>query len=121
VRASGGRCIWNRISSRSCRCNEARNSSAYASSHQSAQDAIPAGASVIDIGAGPGGIARELVKKGCKEPTFDVRGYDYLLLLDIIEHLQNTERFLDHLRVQFDYSPRTVAVTTPMSSLAFSG
>jgi glycosyltransferase involved in cell wall biosynthesis len=110
----------------------------YASSHQFALDAIPAGASVIDIGAGPGGIARELMKKGCRvavvdqfptqgldsdvlvftqdldeEPTFDVRGYDYLLLLDIIEHLQNPERFLDRLRAQFDYSPRTVIVTTP--------
>jgi glycosyltransferase involved in cell wall biosynthesis len=110
----------------------------YASSHQFALDVIPAGASVIDIGAGPGGIARELAKKGCRvavvdqfptqglesdvlvftqdldeEPTFDVRGYDYLLLLDIIEHLQNPERFLDRLRAQFDYSPRTVIVTTP--------
>ena len=106
MRASGGRCIWSRISSRSSRCNEAGNSSAYASSHQFAQDAIPAGASVIDIGAGPGGIARELVKKGGKEPTFDVRGYDHLLL-DIIEHRQNTERFLDHLRAQFDYRERS--------------
>ena len=110
----------------------------YASSHQFALDTVPAGASVIDIGAGPGGIARELVKKGCRvavvdqfptqgldadvrvftqdlddEPTFDVRGYDYLLLLDIIEHLQNPERFLDRLRAQFDYSPRTVVLTTP--------
>jgi 2-polyprenyl-3-methyl-5-hydroxy-6-metoxy-1,4-benzoquinol methylase len=110
----------------------------YASSHQFALDAIPAGASVIDIGAGPGGIARELVKKRCRvavvdqfapkgalesdvvvftqdldaEPTFDVRGYDYLLLLDVIEHLKNPERFLDRLRAQFDYSPRTVILTT---------
>ena len=96
-------------------------------------------ASVIDIGAGPGGIAKELVKKGCRvavvdqfvpkeglhsdvvvftqdldeEPTFDVRGYDYLLLLDVIEHLKKPEQFLDRLRAQFDYSPRTVILTTP--------
>jgi glycosyltransferase involved in cell wall biosynthesis len=111
----------------------------YASSHQFALDAIPPGASVIDIGAGPGGIARELVKKRCRvavvdqfvpthglhsdvvvftqdldeAPSFDVRGYDYLLLLDVIEHLKQPEKFLDRLRAQFDYSPRTVILTTP--------
>ena len=63
---------------------------------------------MVDIGGGPGGIARELVRKRCRvavvdqfipkhglqsdvavftqdldeEPTFDIRGYDYLLLLD---------------------------------------
>jgi len=73
----------------------------YASSHQFALDAIAPGTSVLDIGSGPGGIAGELVKKGCRvavvdqflpthdvdpgvvvltqdldqEPTFDVRGY----------------------------------------------
>ncbi len=111
----------------------------YASSHQFALDAIPTGASVIDIGGGPGGIARELVRKRCRvavvdqfipkpglqsdvavftqdldeEPTFDVRSYDYLLLLDVIEHLKNPEKFLDRLRAQFDYSPRTIILTTP--------
>ena len=94
---------------------------------------------MLDIGAGPGGIASELVKKGCRvavvdqflpthdvdsdvvvftqdldeEPTFDVRGYDYLLLLDVIEHLKNPERFLERLRAQFDYAPRTLILTTP--------
>ena len=112
---------------------------AYASSHQFALDAIAPGASVLDIGAGPGGIAGELVKKGCRvavvdqflpthdvdpgvvvltqdldqEPTFDVRGYDYLLLLDVIEHLKSPERFLERLRAQFDYAPRTLILTTP--------
>jgi len=111
----------------------------YASSHQFALDAIPPGASVIDIGAGPGGIAKELLKKHCRvavvdqflprdglhtgvvvftqdldhEPRFEVRGYEYLLLLDIIEHLKSPETFLDRLRTQFDYSPKTVIVTTP--------
>lgn len=111
----------------------------YASSHQYALDAVASGASVIDIGAGPGGIARELVKKHCRvavvdqflpkdpldsdvvvftqdldaEPTFDVRGYDYLLLLDVIEHLKSPEQFLERLRTQFDYAPRTMILTTP--------
>ena len=111
----------------------------YASSHQFALDAVAPGAAVIDIGAGPGGIARELVKKGCRvavvdqfvpkealdsevmvfsqdldeEPTFNVQGYDYLLLLDVIEHLKNPERFLDRVRAQFDYSPKTLILSTP--------
>lgn len=111
----------------------------YASSHQFALDAVPPGASVIDIGAGPGGLARQLVAKGCRvavvdqyavasslapdvtvytqdlddPPAFDVRGYDYLLLLDVIEHLKDPERFLARLRSGFDYTPRTLVLTTP--------
>jgi glycosyltransferase involved in cell wall biosynthesis len=110
----------------------------YASSHQFAIDAVPAGASVLDIGAGPGGFAQELLRKGCRvavvdqfapadlasdvvvftqdlddDLTFDVRGYEYLLLLDVIEHTKNPEQFLNRLRAQFDYAPRTVILTTP--------
>jgi glycosyltransferase involved in cell wall biosynthesis len=111
----------------------------YASSHQYALDAIPSGATVLDIGAGPGGLAEQLVKQGCRvavvdqftpknpldsqvvvftqdldeEPTFSVRGYDYLLLLDVIEHLKSPEQFLNRLRRQFDYSPKAIILTTP--------
>ena len=94
----------------------------YPSSHQFALDAVPEGAAVIDIGAGPGGIARELVAKGCEvavvdqfpapdapgdveviqqdlddPPVFDARKYDHLLLLDVIEHLKDPETFLEQL------------------------
>jgi 2-polyprenyl-3-methyl-5-hydroxy-6-metoxy-1,4-benzoquinol methylase len=111
----------------------------YPSSHQFALDAVPPGASVIDIGAGPGGLAQELLKKHCRvavvdrfapaddaaagvtvfqqdlddDPAFDVGGYDYLLLLDVIEHLEDPERFLDRLRAQFDYSPKTLVLSSP--------
>lgn len=111
----------------------------YASSHQFAIDAVPEGASVLDIGSGPGGLARQLVNKHCqvavvdrlvpkdaldldvvvfqqdldRELAFDVRPYDYLLLLDVIEHLKSPERFLDRLRAGFDYSPKTLILTTP--------
>ena len=101
---------------------------------------MPAGATVIDIGAGsgryrerareeglPGGGRRSVRADGRRstrasivftqdlddEPTFDVRGYDYLLLLDVIEHLKNPEQFLERMRAQFDYSPRTLILTTP--------
>lgn len=109
----------------------------YASSHTYALEAVPDGSAVIDIGAGPGGIAREFVKKRCRtatvdqypsaepgpvevfvqdldaELTFDVRPYRYILLLDIIEHLRQPELFLERLRKQFDHAPRTVILTTP--------
>jgi glycosyltransferase involved in cell wall biosynthesis len=116
----------------------------YASSHQFALDSVPPGATVIDLGAGPGGMAQELTKKGCsvavvdqvflessvdravkcfrqnldEEPTFSVREYEYLLLLDVIEHLKEPERFLERIRAQFDYSPRTLVLTTP--NIAFA-
>ena len=116
----------------------------YPSSHQLALDTVPTGARVIDLGSGPGGMVRELVKKGCEvavvdqafpgtdtglpvkyylqdlddEPTFSVREYEYLLLLDVIEHLKEPEGFLERVRAQFDYSPRTLVLTTP--NIAFA-
>jgi 2-polyprenyl-3-methyl-5-hydroxy-6-metoxy-1,4-benzoquinol methylase len=110
----------------------------YASSHSYAIDAVPAGAKVVDIGSGPEGLARELVKKGCEvtcvdqfEPTrwsgpakvvvqdleselqFDVKDFDYILLLDVIEHLKSPEKFVSRLRAQFDHDNRTLILTTP--------
>jgi glycosyltransferase involved in cell wall biosynthesis len=110
----------------------------YASSHTFAIDAVQAGSAVLDIGAGPAGVARELLRKGCsvttvdkhapkdgdprirvieqdieEEPRFDPKQYDYLLLLDVIEHLRDPERFLERLRSRLDYTPRRVVVTTP--------
>jgi glycosyltransferase involved in cell wall biosynthesis len=115
----------------------------YSSSHQWALDAVPEGAAVIDIGSGPGGIARELVNKGCdvavvdqypptekpskvkvytqdldQPPRFDVSKYRYLLMLDVIEHLRRPEEFIEQLRKQFDYEPRTLVLTTP--NIAFA-
>jgi phytoene dehydrogenase-like protein len=98
---------------------------------------VPNRSTVIDIGAGPGGMATELVKKGCKvavvdqfspglpsesvrifrqnldDPlAFDVRPYKYILLLDVIEHLHSPERFLERLRSQFTHEPKTLVLTT---------
>jgi hypothetical protein len=44
---------------------------------------------------------------------FDARPYEYLTLLDVIEHLKDPEDFLDRLRSQFDYSPKRIVLTTP--------
>jgi glycosyltransferase involved in cell wall biosynthesis len=110
----------------------------YPSSHSYALDAVPVGARVLDIGAGPGGMAAELAKKGCQtavvdqykptrpttgvqvfvqnldeEPRFPVRDFQYLLLLDVIEHLRDPEQFLARLRAQLDYDDKTLVLTTP--------
>jgi glycosyltransferase involved in cell wall biosynthesis len=110
----------------------------YASSHSYALEAVPSGAKVLDIGAGPGGFARELVAKGCDvtvvdqyapsipdgrvkvivqdldaDLEFDTSPHDVLLLLDIIEHLKDPERFLEQLRRQFGYEKKKVIITTP--------
>jgi glycosyltransferase involved in cell wall biosynthesis len=110
----------------------------YASSHTYALDAVKPGARVLDIGSGPAGIAGELVAKGCRvsvvdqfepppgksagiqvhvqdlnaAPAFPVDA-DYVLLLDVIEHLHSPEQFLAALRKKFDFDTRTLVLTTP--------
>lgn len=110
----------------------------YVSSHSLAIDAVPSGASVLDIGGGPGGIAKKLVEKGCEVrivdqhppgvsgpriraevrdledgSAIDTRGHSHVLLLDIVEHLSEPETFLHRLRSTFEHDPKTVVVTTP--------
>ena len=110
----------------------------YASSHSFALEAVPPGATVLDIGSGSGGLAAELVKKGCKttivdqfaptnqdpsievivqdldaDPKFDPKRYQYLLMLDVIEHLRDPEQFLDKIRAQLDFEPKRLVLTTP--------
>jgi len=96
----------------------------YSSSHSMALDAIPPGSRVLDIGCGPGLFAEQLAKKGCRVtgidqfpplkaaafdtflswdetgpfPVVDLQHYDYVLLLDIVEHLKYPEAFLEGLR-----------------------
>lgn len=110
----------------------------YPSSHSYAIDAVEPGAKVLDIGSGPLGVASELVKKGCRvavvdqyapppggspeigvhvqnlnDPlAFDVDA-DYVLMLDVIEHMESPEKFLEAFRKKLDFRPRTVVMTTP--------
>jgi glycosyltransferase involved in cell wall biosynthesis len=110
----------------------------YVSSHSMAIDAVPAHTSVIDLGAGPGGVAKALLAKGCRvavvdqrpvagdwgdvpvflqdlddPPVFDSKPYQHILLLDMIEHLRDPELFLQRLRGQFTHETKTVIITTP--------
>jgi glycosyltransferase involved in cell wall biosynthesis len=96
----------------------------YPSSHSMALDAVPPDSHVLDIGCGPGAFAEQLAMKGCRVtgvdqfppvslhafehflpwnesgpfPDVDVRQYDRVLLLDIIEHLKQPEALLERLR-----------------------
>jgi glycosyltransferase involved in cell wall biosynthesis len=108
----------------------------YASSHTYALDVVPHGAKVLNIG--PGSVTRELRRKNCDvtvvergkpgvplrdvrviaqdlndPPRFDARDYEVLLMLDVIEHLADPERFLEALRKQLDHAPKKLVLTTP--------
>ncbi len=110
----------------------------YPSSHSYALEAVKRGSKVLDLGAGPGRIAGELSKLDCdvtvvdRDPTsvrgtgtkiivqdiddapkYDAREYDYLLLLDVIEHLRDPEQFIERLRSQLDFEPKKLVLTTP--------
>ena len=112
----------------------------YLSSHTMAIDAVPSGARVLDIGCGPGYLDEQLTAKGCRVtgvdqfpplvpeafeqfmtwderepfPPIDLRSFDYVLLLDIVEHLKHPEALLDHLREaasSLTHRPRFVVTT----------
>ena len=94
----------------------------YRSSHTMALDAVPPGARVLDIGCGPGrgagtrseglssdrcgsvaaGRCRQASRRsllaGAGAVRRSIRGYDCVLLLDVIEHLRHPERFSTRLR-----------------------
>jgi glycosyltransferase involved in cell wall biosynthesis len=96
----------------------------YVSPHTLALQRVRAGASVVDIGCASGYMSRELAKKGCQITgvdryappgdaplddfiqhdlntagfPVDLGLFEYVLLLDVIEHLQSPESFVDALR-----------------------
>ncbi|MEY2879266.1 MAG: hypothetical protein RLZZ15_1646 [Verrucomicrobiota bacterium] len=96
----------------------------FVSTHSAALAAVPAGATVVDIGCGPGHLCAPLHDRGCRvigidqfRPA-DTSAFDefhvtdlnavpfppplddvqVVLLLDIIEHLVSPEKFCDELR-----------------------
>jgi glycosyltransferase involved in cell wall biosynthesis len=127
----------------------------YPSSHQFALDRVAVGATVLDIGCGPGFMAAKLASKNAKTVSLDlqiqprtrdnswkcievdVEKYDfrddfgtinYILVLDIIEHLKSPERLFQVIRQRFCRDAPTVIITTgniaflPMRiSLLFAG
>jgi 2-polyprenyl-3-methyl-5-hydroxy-6-metoxy-1,4-benzoquinol methylase len=111
----------------------------YPSSQQFALDNIKPGTTVIDIGCGPGFMAEKLKDKNVKTISIDLQiqpqvrenswkcietdaerydfnddlgKIDYLLVLDIIEHLKSPERFLKTIRQRFSKDNPTIIITT---------
>lgn len=111
----------------------------YPSSHQFAFDAVQAGTRVLDLGCGPGYMARMLSQKQVKTISIDkqilpetreyswrcveadIENYafddslgkiDTILLLDILEHLKSPERFLKKIRHAFASDCPNIIITT---------
>ena len=96
----------------------------FDSSHSAALNKVPHGSTVVDIGCASGIMGKALAAKGCqligidKYPTRNSSSYkqivlhdlnetplpvnlkqaDYVLLLDVIEHLNEPEKFVESLR-----------------------
>lgn len=93
---------------------------------------IPSGSKVLDIGCGSGALLKELSKKPCRvcgvdrfspkdevkasfsfyrcdinteEFPIDAGDYDYILMLDVLEHLIKPESFLEKIYSAFHFSP----------------
>jgi glycosyltransferase involved in cell wall biosynthesis len=95
----------------------------YESPHTLALRSIPAGASVLDLGCAGGFLGAALRERGCRVVGVDARPladgieldefhlhdlnspdlpvdpaeFDYVLLLDVLEHLDRPEEFMDRL------------------------
>lgn len=116
----------------------------YRSPHSLAFDRIPQGSSVLDIGCAGGYVGTHLTdEKQCRVdgidavpvlesslrkfyladlnreiPVIDYSQYDYVVMLDVIEHLMRPEQFLYQLREALSASPR-VEVIISTANIAF--
>jgi 2-polyprenyl-3-methyl-5-hydroxy-6-metoxy-1,4-benzoquinol methylase len=109
------------------------------SPHSAAVEAIPDGARVLDLGCAVGYVGATLrQRRRCHVtgvdkfplapdieldafllhdlndgvPPLDFRKYDYVLLLDVIEHLASPEDFVDQLRTALRFSPSTTLLVS---------
>src|SRR5258705_1718577 len=113
----------------------------YDSPHTATLDLVPAGAKVLDLGCAGGYMSALLEReRGCQTtgvdwfplasnvklsrfiqhdlnagiPAVDIAEYDYVLLLDVIEHLNVPEIFFDRLRDAMMYCTETkLIISTP--------
>ena len=110
----------------------------YASSHSYALARVEPSARVLDLGAGPGAFSFAVADKAVAVDTADLyppeihdprvtshvvdlnkslslpmRNYDQILMLDVIEHLADPERFMDELSLALGPRSRELILTTP--------
>jgi glycosyltransferase involved in cell wall biosynthesis len=116
----------------------------FESPHTLTLDRVPAGAVVADIGCAAGYMSQALSDKGCHVTgidqfvpdsnagrerfircdldqsgfPLDAGGFDYVLLLDIVEHLRSPEGFLDSLR-NSRISGRKVKIVVSTGNIGF--
>jgi glycosyltransferase involved in cell wall biosynthesis len=117
---------------------------AFDSPHAMALARIPESTVVADVGCGAGHISRALSNQNCRvtgidqfpPPTdtglerfvrcnlndsdfaLDAGDFDYILLLDVVEHLRSPERFMDSLR-QSRKGDRPVEVILSTGNIGF--
>ncbi len=105
---------------------------AFPSPHTAVLERIQVGARVLDLGCAGGYLAEELTRRGARVTAVDLfplppgiqverfvqhnlnrplpmntTEFDYVLALDVIEHLNSPEQFVDNLRTALRYNPRT--------------
>lgn len=123
-----------------------RNKLGFASTHRYVADRIKPSEHILDIGAGPGHVMAALQEKNCTvycvdqeiQPRVahyakaylkaDIDEWDAawpqqpittIIMLDVLEHLKNSERLLHALRQR--YGPHKVRVIITVPNIAFIG
>jgi glycosyltransferase involved in cell wall biosynthesis len=118
----------------------------FDSSHSRVLELVPDGARVLDLGSGIGAVGAALKeRKGCTVigcdvergplttcfdrfivadlnkglPALHAEKFDYILALDVIEHLESPEDFLDQLRELAAATGAKVILTTANIGFAF--
>jgi glycosyltransferase involved in cell wall biosynthesis len=118
----------------------------YPSPHSAALEAIPQGARVLDLGCAGGYVGAMLRReRGCLVtgvdrfplgpgveldrfirhdlnngfPPVDPHEYDFILLLDVIEHLSSPEAFVDDLRTALKLAP-AVGILVSTANIGFA-
>ena len=110
----------------------------FRSTHTLALEYVPAGSRVLDIGCGGGHLAQALHERGCHITGLDIaapagpvamdafhahdlnqapfpldlRDFDCVVMLDVIEHLQSPERFIDEFLAAASRNPNLKVIVS---------